>query len=62
MALEDVKEVMTTDNVSKMNAYLKAGWILLAVNPAKMEDGAPWTWYSLGWPSTDTPAYPDYPR
>jgi len=62
MAVEDVKEVMSTDNVSKSNAYLRAGWILLAVNPARQEDGSPWTWYSLGWTLPRAPVHPDYPR
>lgn len=63
MAIEDVKKLTSTDNVTEANAYLQSGWILLAVTPGRMEDGTPWTWHTLGWARDDQPVYPDnWPR
>lgn len=68
MGVSDVKEVVeitTVRDTGHLNAYLKAGWILLAVATMTTdhhEYSGPMIKYSLGWPGTLPAPQPEDPR
>lgn len=49
MGIDEVKEVVETNDKKEVNSFLKAGWVLLSVASGTSESGEPYHYYSLGW-------------